>query len=113
MRPLLCLFGPALLCSPAGATPAKPPTPKQQCLPVVAAECGCVYDCGVGTQAADGTWRVRHAFWGELVLTAVVKPWCVAGQCTPAFHAEIICSGICAPRPAKPCGFKAGQCVEL
>jgi hypothetical protein len=73
-----------------------------KCLPVVAKECGCVYTCGRG-ESTDGThWRVTHDFWKDTTLDAVVEPWCVDGKCTDAFAAVIVCSGICAPKPADP-----------
>jgi hypothetical protein len=87
------------------------PTAERRCLPVVAAECGCVYSCGVGTRDAEG-WSVAHSFWGDTPVRARVDRWCVEGQCTEAFFGEIVCDGICAPRPADPsCAFDAeGSC---
>ena len=87
------------------------PPPAKQCLPVVAAECGCVYSCALGTAVGD-RWAVTHPFW-TTPITATVRPYCVDGQCTDAFHGEIVCSGICAPRPADPtCHLNpTGACV--
>ena len=93
-----------------GAAKAKPAD--QRCLPVVAAECGCVYSCGAGTRDSDGSYRVTHSFWKDTVLRAKIADWCVDGECTEAFFAEIICDGLCPSRPADPtCHFEAGQCV--
>lgn len=85
--------------------------PERRCLPVVAADCGCVYSCGVGTLDADG-WSVVHPRWGDTPVRARVDRWCVEGECTDAFLGEIVCGGICAPRAADPsCTFDAqGQC---
>ena len=90
---------------------AKQP-PERRCLPVVAKDCGCVYTCGVGERTGD-RWIVRHSFWNDAPLKAVVEPWCVAGKCTDAFAAEIVCGVICAPKPAdSTCHFDAtGACV--
>ena len=85
-----------------------------RCLPVVSQECGCVYKCGVGVQVGNGsTWNVSHGFWPGMAITARVAEWCVAGSCTDAFAAELICAGICAPKPADAtCFFDAqGACV--
>jgi hypothetical protein len=71
-------------------------------LPVVAAECGCVYSCGLGSEEAPGRWRVVHEHWAPEPIAARVDRWCVEGQCTEAFFGEIVCSGICPPRPAEP-----------
>jgi len=101
---------PSNVAATEAAAPAASPTTR--CLPVVAAACGCVYSCGLGT--FDGkTWTVHHEFWDDLALNATVAPWCVDGQCTDAFSAEIVCAGICAPRPADPtCHLDdAGRCV--
>lgn len=82
------------------------------CLPVVAAECGCVYSCGAGRLQEDGSWLVRHPRWGETPIRARIDRFCVGEECTEAFFGEIICGLICAPRPADPtCHFSAeGQC---
>jgi hypothetical protein len=92
--------------------PAPAPAPAQaiekRCLPVVAKECGCVYTCGTGTRDGDH-WTVTHSFWKDMPLKAKVERWCVDEACTEAFAAEIVCSGICAPKPADPtCHFDAG-----
>ncbi len=94
------------------AAPTSGPGPERRCLPVVAAECGCVYSCGVGTRHAEG-WSVAHSFWGDTPIRARVDRWCVEGQCTEAFFGEIVCDGICPPRPAEPsCAFDAeGRCA--
>ncbi|HJL15256.1 MAG TPA: hypothetical protein RMH99_06345 [Sandaracinaceae bacterium LLY-WYZ-13_1] len=82
---------------------------ERRCLPVVAAECGCVYSCGLGTRDGDG-WSVRHAHW-DRPIRARIDRWCVDGECTDAFFGEIVCSGICAPRPADPtCVIDASGC---
>jgi len=87
-------------------------TPERRCLPVVAKDCGCVYTCGGGERTGDH-WIVRHSFWNDAPLNAVVEPWCVAGKCTDAFAAEIVCGVICAPKPAdSTCHFDpSGACV--
>jgi hypothetical protein len=106
----------------AADTPREKPTSrkvapepaKARCLPVVAEACGCVYSCGVGwpAEGAAGTWTVRHAFWGETPLKASVGEWCVDRQCTQVFKGEIVCGGICPPRPADPtCHFDDDLCV--
>ena len=80
-------------------------------MPVVAKECGCTYSCGIGERDGD-RWTVRHEFWKGATLRARVDAWCVDGQCTDAFFAEITCDGICAPKPADPtCHFDGDRCV--
>ena len=82
------------------------------CLPVVAAECGCVYDCGVGEHQPNGSYLVTHSFWKGIKLEARIAQWCSGNECTDAFHAAIVCDGICAPRPADPtCHFEGDDCV--
>ena len=84
----------------------------RECLPVVAAKCGCKYTCGLGVRQADGSYLVSHTFWKNKKLKARIDTWCVAGACTRAFYAEIVCGGICARRPADPtCHFEGGHCV--
>ena len=84
----------------------------KRCLPVVAAECHCTYSCGIGTETAPGEWTVTHPIWAPSTLKAKVAPYCVAGDCTDAFHAEIVCSAICMPKPADHgCHFEADRCV--
>ena len=102
---------PAVAPAAEPAEPVPAPAPERRCLPVVAAECGCVYSCGVGTRDADG-WSVAHSFWGDTPIRARVDRWCVEDQCTDAFFGEIVCALICAPRPADPsCAFDAeGRC---
>lgn len=85
-----------VVASPVVASPAR------RCLPVVAAECGCVYTCGLGTEQQPGRWSVAHEFWAPHPVLARVDRWCVAGQCTEAFFGELPCSGICPPKPAEP-----------
>ena len=89
-----------------------PAAAETRCLPVVAKECGCVYSCGVGTKDGD-TWKVKHPFWRDSVLTAKIDKWCAGNACTEAFHAEIVCDGICMPKPAdSTCHFDdKGACV--
>jgi hypothetical protein len=89
-----------------------PTAAESRCLPVVAKECGCVYSCGVGTRDGD-IWKVKHAFWGDTELTAKIDKWCAGNACTEAFHADIVCDGICLPKPAdSTCHFNdAGACV--
>lgn len=85
-----------------------------RCLPVVAAECGCTYACGIGWSADGVRYTVRHRFWdsGRSALNARVDRWCVDGACTDAFFGEIVCSGICAPTAADPaCHFDGDACV--
>lgn len=106
---------PAERSAVAPTEPAEPIAaqgPERRCLPVVAADCGCVYSCGVGTRDAEG-WSVAHSFWGDTPIRARVDRWCVEEQCTEAFFGEIVCSLICAPRPADPsCAFDAeGRCA--
>ena len=68
---------------------------------MVAKECHCVYDCGKG-ESTDGThWKVTHDFWKGTKLDAVIEPWCVEGKCTDVFAAQIVCDGICSPKPAR------------
>ncbi|MFO0546918.1 MAG: hypothetical protein U0271_00955 [Polyangiaceae bacterium] len=84
---------------------------KDLCLPVVAAECGCVYTCGVGHEDSPGRYSVEHPFWRE-PLQAKVDQWCSDGECTRAFFADIVCDGICGPRPADAtCHFDGDRCV--
>ena len=89
-----------------------PATEHRKCLPVVAKECGCVYSCGSGVEASDH-WNVTHSNWKPTTLHARIEPWCVAGRCTDVFAAEIVCAGICAPKPADAtCHFDASSaCV--
>ncbi|WAS95555.1 hypothetical protein [Nannocystis punicea] len=115
---VVCLL---LACTPQGGSPAAPtpppapapasaepssapaPTsPARRCLPVVAADCGCVYSCGLGTEQEPGRWSVAHEHWAPQAITARVDRWCVDGRCTEAFFGEIVCSGICPPKPAEP-----------
>jgi len=89
-----------------------PGAAEARCLPVVAAACGCVYDCATGVPAGADDWTVHHPFWGDKPLRARVDRWCVSGECTDAFMAEIICDGICAPKPADAtCHFDGDRCV--
>ena len=85
---------------------------ERRCLPVVAKECGCVYSCGTGIKDGD-FWKVTHPFWRNTELTAKVEKWCAGVACTEAFHAEIVCDGICMPKPADTtCHFDdKGACV--
>jgi len=95
----------ALVTEAAASTPKK-------CLPVVAASCGCVYSCGVGTEVSPGEWSVDHPFWAPNRIKAKIAPWCVSGDCTDAFHGEIVCSGICPPKPAvHGCHFEGDRCL--
>jgi len=88
------------------------PGAAERCLPVVAPECGCVYDCGLGTRDGDA-WSVVHSNWGETALRAVVDEWCVGDECTDAFHAEIVCDGICERRAASAdCVLDASGCHD-
>jgi hypothetical protein len=102
---------PAVAAASASASSA--PVPVKRCLPIVAASCGCVYSCGVGTEVTPGAWSVTHATWGITPIVAKVAPWCVGGVCTDAFHGEIVCSVICTPKPADPtCHFQGDACVS-
>jgi hypothetical protein len=103
---------PDVPADPDGASPtAEAPPPSPRCLPVVAADCGCVYACGVGEELPDGRYRVSHSFWSEPIV-ARVAPWCVNDACTDAFHGEIVCDGICPPKPADAtCHFDGDRCV--
>jgi hypothetical protein len=88
-----------------------PVTPETRCLPVVAKDCGCVYDCGTGARDGDH-WTVTHAVWKGSTLTARIEPWCQQGACTDVFAAEIVCDGICMAKPADPtCHFAGSACV--
>lgn len=94
--------------------PGPGPAPAaRRCLPVVAADCGCVYSCGAGIRQQGGRYRVTHPFWRGTVLTARIDRWCVDGRCTDAFFADVVCDGICPPRPADPtCHIdRAGRCT--
>jgi len=85
----------------------------KRCLPVVAAECGCTYSCGTGTEVSPGKWSVAHPFWAPSLLDAKIAPWCVAGDCTDAFHGQIVCSAVCSPKPADhTCHFEGDRCVS-
>lgn len=103
--------------APVAATPTAPVAPTEQdarrCLPLVAADCGCVWGCAIGTPTAGGGYLVQEPRIAPDGVKAVIQPWCVQGECTDAFHGEIICSGICAPKPADAsCHFdSAGACV--
>lgn len=89
------------------------PSTSKRCLPVVAADCGCVYACGVGTETSPGVWSVDHPSWAPNAIKAKIAPWCASGDCTDAFHGEIVCSGICAPKPADHgCHFEGDRCVS-
>jgi hypothetical protein len=102
---------PATPAAPVASEPAAPvvtpvATPvatsaARRCLPVVAAECGCVYGCGLGTETEAGRWSVAHEAWAPHPVVARVDRWCVDGQCTEAFFGEIVCGGICSPKPAE------------
>jgi len=82
------------------------------CLPVVAAECGCVYSCALGIPASARWYTVMHPAWRGAPIRARVRRWCASGQCTDAFFVEIVCDGECAPRPADPsCHFDGDRCV--
>ena len=94
---------------PVPPPPVAAPAPEKKCLPVVAKECGCVYTCGVGTRMGDH-WMVTHAFWKDTQLKAKIEQWCVDRSCTDVFAAEIVCGGICAPKPAETsCHFAPGD----
>jgi hypothetical protein len=89
-----------------------PGAAEARCLPVVAGACGCVYDCATGVPAGSDFWTVRHPFWGDKPLRARVDRWCAGSECTEAFMAEIVCDGICAPKPADAtCHFEGDLCV--
>lgn len=95
---------------PVEPAPAAAPAARR-CLPVVAAECGCVYACGLGTEQAPGRWSVEHVHWGRHPIAARVDRWCVDGQCTDAFFGEIVCGAVCPPRPADPnCRLVEDRC---
>lgn len=88
------------------------PTAARRCLPVVAAECGCVYSCGLGVETSPGRWSVAHERWAPHDVAARVDRWCVDGRCTEAFFGEIVCAGICSPRPAEPhCRLADDRCA--
>ncbi len=92
---------PVALAPTASTIAAASPVATRRCLPVVAAECGCVYTCGLGTEQQPGRWSVAHEFWAPQPVMARVDRWCVDGQCTEAFFGELPCSGICPPKPAE------------
>ena len=98
----------------SGSRPAQPEAAVadgSRCLPVVSVGCGCVYGCGPGAPDAGGRFIVEHDFWSS-PLTARVQRWCVDGECTEAFAAELVCAGICTPRAADAtCAFRRGRCV--
>lgn len=100
----------------ASATPsasASASAAPKRCLPVVADACGCVYTCGVGAEISPGVWSVDHPVWAPNAVKAKIAPWCVSGDCTDAFHGEIVCSAICAPKPADhTCHFEGDRCVS-
>lgn len=125
---LAMLVGPLVLggagCgSPAGSAVGEsqraspmPTAPRERaCLPVVSEECGCTYACSAGTldpASASQEYVVQSEFWDEPV-RATVADWCVGGQCTPAFHVDLVCDGICARRPADAtCAFREGGRCE-
>ena len=87
--------------APANHAPAPPP-PDQRCLPVVSKQCGCTYTCGLGTRAGD-RWNVHHAFWQDAELHATIIAWpSTTGGTTEAFDVDIVCDGICMPKPVDP-----------
>lgn len=101
---------PAAVVEQEPVEPAAAPAGRR-CLPVVAAGCGCVYSCGLGTEQAPGRWSVEHVHWGRHPIAARVDRWCVDGQCTEAFFGEIVCGAICPPRPADPtCRLVEDRC---
>ena len=103
----------AVSAPPVTSASATVATPAKRCLPVVAADCGCVYSCGSGAETSPGKWNVTHPNWATHGLEAKVAPWCVAGDCTDAFHAQIVCDGICRPKPADhTCHFEGDRCVS-
>ena len=105
--------------SPAGSAvgdshraSASPTAPRQRaCLPVVSEECGCAYACSVGSldpASASQVYVVQSELWDDPV-RATVADWCVGQQCTLAFHADLVCDGICERRPADAtCAFQEG-----
>jgi hypothetical protein len=98
--------------TPATSASTTPPSSAKRCLPVVSDDCKCTYSCGTGTETSPGKWSVSHPFWGQHPLDAKIAPWCVAGDCTDAFHAQIVCDGVCAPKPADhTCHFEGDRCV--
>ncbi|MBL8683911.1 MAG: hypothetical protein JNK05_32365 [Myxococcales bacterium] len=112
------LWALALVACTRARTPVAPQTSEAprvvtagaRCLPVVSDECGCVYPCAAGEPRSSGAFSVRAARWTS-ALEARVADWCVAGQCTPAFHVALVCDGICERRPADAtCAFRAGRC---
>jgi hypothetical protein len=98
---------------PVPLTSASVAPAAKKCLPVVAADCGCVYSCGTGTQTGPDKWSVVHPIWAPHTLDAKVSRWCVGSDCTDAFHAQIVCDGVCAPKPADhTCHFEGDRCVS-
>ncbi len=99
--------------TPASSVVIDASTAAKKCLPVVAADCGCVYTCGAGTETSPGKWNVIHPNWATHGLDAKIAPWCVSGDCTDAFHAQIVCSVVCSPKPADhTCHFEGERCVS-
>lgn len=101
------------LTAPPPEQRASEPEAERLCLPVVSEECGCSYECSAGT-LVPGTepraYEVHNDFWST-PLRATVSSWCVGDHCTPAFHAELVCDGICERRPADAtCAFRGGRC---
>lgn len=100
--PLAPLDEPGLGVGPGG----------RRCLPAVAAACGCVYPCTVGSRRLDdGAYDVQLSGFPEPV-TGRVKRWCVGKACTDAFFVELLCTAVCSPKPADAtCHFDAtGAC---
>jgi hypothetical protein len=124
MRPLLLLTVLTVLaaCSPRTHAPplsnrasasTRPAQGAPRCLPVVAFDCGCVYGCGLGQPNADGSYAVTYGPMWKDPVRAVVKPWCVDGKCTDAFAGEIVCDGICLPKPADAtCHLDGSSCTS-
>lgn len=113
--PAAATTSPAATPTSPDAAPTKPTAAgaARECLPIVADKCGCVYSCGVGVRQPDGSYAVHHEFWKSATLKARVADWCAGGKCTPAFHAEIVCDLICAPKPADAtCHFEGDQCLS-
>jgi hypothetical protein len=80
------------------------------CLPVVAKNCKCTYDCMYGRSKDQRTWWIE---WHGKDIAGVVENYCVDGKCTDVFAVELTCDGICAPKPANPnCRLEGAGIIE-
>lgn len=69
-----------------------------------------MYGCGVGERRPDGRYAVQGGVWSTPI-EGTVADWCEGGQCTPAFHVELVCDVVCPRRAAdSTCDFRGGRC---